>query len=129
MNPERQRQILAKKEFSKPRTPFREIDLMTAPAGSIPRGMTRAFRDNRYTVMIYDDTPTTHGPATKVLIQKHDNSVFPDHWKELQRIKNEIFGRNVYAIEYFPAEGDKIDDFNIYWLWIFPDDVLPKMIQ
>ena len=30
------------------------------------------------------------------------------------------------AVEYYPAQSELIDDHNIYWLWIFPNDVLPK---
>jgi len=94
----------------------------------IPNGMTRSFMNNRYVVMIYDNTLTTKGFAIKCLIQKHDNTPIENHWSELQSIKNEIFGDDIMAIEYYPKEIELINDYNIYWLWIYPDGVLPKMI-
>lgn len=105
---------------------FMPIDLFCAPF--IPKGMTRAFKNNRYVVMIYDDTETTHGKAIQVLVQRHDDSSIPRHWAEMQNIKNELFGKEVTAIEYYPKESELIDDHNIYWLWIYPDGVLPKPI-
>lgn len=95
----------------------------------IPDGMTRAFRNTRYTVMIYDNHPTSKGPATRVMIQRHDDAPIPNHWSELQKIKNAIFGEDVTAVEYYPAVSDLIDGFNIYWLWIYPKDVLPIPIM
>jgi len=94
----------------------------------IPPRMTRAYRNNRYTVMIFDDTLTTKGLAIQVLVQQIDNRPIPGHWREMQNIKNEIFGREVVAIEYYPAESNLLDTHNIYWMWIFPPDVLPKYI-
>jgi len=91
-----------------------------------PPGMTRAYRNNRYTVMVYDDTLLTGGiKAIKAMIQRHDAHIIGNHWKELQNIKNEIFGKEVTAIEYYPAEENLIDDHNVYWLWILPVELLP----
>lgn len=120
---ERERIKLANKEMKKPVTKFKEIDLSLSPY--VPKGMTRAFRNTRYTVMIYDNAETTHGPAINILVQRLNNTPIPDHWKELQKIKNEIFGPETTAVEYYPAESQLIDDKNIYWLWIFPEGVLP----
>jgi hypothetical protein len=89
--------------------------------------MTRAYRNNRFTVMVYDNCPTTNGPAIQVLIQNHTNTPIVNHWREIQRIKNEIFGAEVMAIEYFPAQSELVDTHNIYWIFIFPEGVIPKI--
>jgi len=123
MNQDRQRRLLAKKEMKKPVSKFEEIDLKKA--SFVPNGMTRSFKNNRYIVMIYDDSKTTHGKATSVLVQKLDNTPILGHWKEMQKIKNEIFGTETTAVEYYPKESELIDDHNIYWFWIFPDNILP----
>jgi len=78
--------------------------------------------------MIFDNVITTKGPATKALIQRHDNAPIPGHWREIQNIKNEIFGKETVGIEYYPAESNLLDTHNIYWLWIFPPGVLPLYI-
>jgi hypothetical protein len=94
----------------------------------IPPGMTRAYRNNRYTVMIFDNTMTTKGEAIMVLIQRVDDRPIVGHWREIQNIKNELFVEETIGIEYYPAESNLLDTHNIYWLWIFPPDVLPRYI-
>lgn len=80
--------------------------------------------------MIYDNKPMTKGiSATLAMIQKHDALPIPNHWKELQRIKNEIFGKEVTAIEYYPKESELIDVANIYWLFMFEENVIPIMLH
>lgn len=123
MNKDRQRRIAAQKMFKLPVTNFKQLDL--TEASFVPKGMTRAFRNTRYTVMIYDNSPTNKGNAIRVMIQKHNDTPILNHWSEIQKIKNEIFGEEVTAIEYYPAKSQLIDDFNIYWIWIFPQDILP----
>lgn len=123
MNAERQRMLAARKEFKKPVTKFEQIDLAKAPF--VPKGMTRAYRNTRYTVMVYDFEPTTKGTAIKTMVQKHDDMPILHHWSEMQKIKNEIFGEETTAVEYYPAQSKLIDVHNIYWFWIFPNDQLP----
>lgn len=123
---DRERRLAAAKEFKKPITKFKEIDLTVA--SFIPKGMTRAFRNTRYTVMVYDNTPVTTGTAICALIQKHDDTPILNHWSEIQKIKNEVFGPEVTAVEYYPAESKLENHHNIYWIWIFPYGVLPLKV-
>lgn len=122
-----QRRKEAKKQELQLPVNFERIDLSSV--SFIPEGMTRAYRNNRFTVMIYDDVATTKGPAIQVLIQSHLDKPIERHWSTIQQIKNEIFGEETMAIEYYPAESDLVDLHNIYWIWIFPDNVLPKRIR
>ncbi len=118
---ERQMNI-ARMMMSRPQEPFEQIDLSTAK--NIPDGMTRAYKNNWYVVMIYDNQETTHGKAIRIMVQRHDDE--PIHsWMDLQKIKNEIFGNEVVAIEYYPKQSELVDQHNIYWLWIFPEGVIP----
>lgn len=75
--------------------------------------------------MVYDNSPTSAGDAIRVMVQKHDDTPFVNHWREMQNIKNKIFGEEVMAIEYYPAKSQLIDDHNIYWMWIYRNGVLP----
>ena len=122
----KQRKAAARKEFKLPVSKFEQIDLSTAKA--IPRGMTRAYRNTRFTVMVYDHSPVSPGTAIRVMVQRHDDTPIVRHWSTMQKIKNEIFGAETIAVEYYPAESDLIDDHNIYWFWIFPEGVLPVPI-
>lgn len=102
---------------------LKEIDLSRQPF--IPKDMTKAYANNRYVVMVYEKINTTHGEATRVMVQKHDDTPIVHHWAEMQKIKNEIFGEETVAVEYYPKESELINEHNIYWLWIYPDGVLP----
>jgi hypothetical protein len=101
---------------------FTAIDMSMHPH---PKWMSRAYRNNRYTVMIDYNCNTTHGKAIKAMVQKHGDVPIPNHWSEMQAIKNEIFGPEVMAIEYYPKESELVDQHNIYWLWIFPEGIIP----
>ena len=94
----------------------------------VPPGMTRAYGNNRFVVMIFDDAPTSHGPAIRVMVQAANALPIPDHWKTMQRIKNEVFGEETVAVEYYPAMSQLLDIHNIYWMWIYPAGVLPVPI-
>jgi len=121
------RKKAAKRLFNKAAGPFIEINLSAQPY--VPKWMTRAYKNNRYVVMINDKAKTTHGFAIRVMIQRHDNEPIKNHWKAIQNIKNEIFGKDMTAIEYYPAEEELIDTCNMYWIFIYPDDILPKPIR
>ncbi len=64
------RKSLAKELMKQRPGPLLPCDLT---AVYIPPGMTRAFRNNRYTVMIFDKETTTKGPAIRIMIQQLDN--------------------------------------------------------
>ena len=117
-----QRKQAARKEEKNLSPKFYAIDLATAPF--VPDGCTRAFRNNKYTVTVYDNDPTNKGFAIRVMIQNHYNKPIERHWSEIYKIKNELFGEETTAIEYYPAKSNTIDVHNIYWIWIFPDGVL-----
>lgn len=126
MNMQKERLKEAQRLFKLPPGKLESVDLTNV--NLIPRGMTRCFRNNRYTVMIFDDHPTTQGTATRVMIQKHDDTPITFHWREMMKIKNEVFGEETIAVEFYPKKSELIDDHNIYWMWIFPEEQFPKPI-
>lgn len=121
------RKSKAKRLFKKPAGKFQPINLDDF---NTPLWMTRAYKNNRYCVMIDDSAKMTHGvTAIKVMVQRHDDKPIPKHWREMQNIKNELFGPEIVAIEFYPAESKLLDDHNIYWLWILPEKFLPTRID
>ena len=117
----------AKRLLSKPKGKLEPIDFEQWPA---PDWMTRAYRNNRYVVMIEDDVIMDNGStAIKVMVQRHDDRPIPNHWREMQSIKNEIFSSESIGIEYYPPESQLTDKANIYWLWVFPNGGLPQAIK
>lgn len=118
------RKSAARKLHKKPKGKLEPVDLNSRPH---PYWMTRAYRNNRCTVMIDDNAKMTGGiVAIKAMVQRHDNTPIPNHWREMQAIKNEIFGDETVAIEFYPPESKLIDCKNIYWLWVFPAGVIPE---
>lgn len=93
-----------------------------------PKGCTAGYQNNTYTVLVYDNHQTSHGPAIRIMVQRHDNKPLTQHWRTLYSIKNTLFGSQTVAIEYYPPLSELIDTHNIYWLWIYPAGVLPKPV-
>jgi len=56
----------------------------------------------------------------KLSIKRRDKQAIHD-WRDLQRIKNEIVGKEREAFEIYPAESRLVDTANQYWLWVFPE--------
>lgn len=113
----------ANKLMKKPKGKFEPIDLTQTTA---PEWMTRAYKNNRYVVMIDDSARMSNGvTAVKAMIQRHDDRPIPRHWSEIQSIKNELFGAESTGIEFYPAESKLQNHHNIYWLWVLPDGALP----
>lgn len=134
MNIEKARRKEAQRVARKGSPVFRPIDLDFERTQEprklfIPDWLTRAYQNNLYTVMVNDNAMTSSGKATRVMIQKHDNTPFINHWATIQKIKNEIFGEETVAIEYYPKQSQLIDHKNIYWIWIFPEGIIPSIFN
>lgn len=41
-------------------------------------------------------------------------------WKELQRLKDEIFGTDRMAVQVYPRRCELVDAADMYHLWVFP---------
>lgn len=119
---------IAKKMLKKPAGPFVKMD--KAQSRAWPDWMTRAYKNNHFIVMIDDNCPMTDGTtAVRVMVQRHDDAVFPDHWATLQRIKNTLFGPEATAIEYFPPQSELSNAANIYWFFVMPNIPLPVLTR
>lgn len=123
---DKKRNEAAKRFLEKPRGDWQSIDLNTKMH---PNWMTRAFSNNRYVVMVQDNCQTTNGSAIKAFIQRHDDIPIPNHWAELQRIKNELFGEEQIGIEYYPPQSELVNNHNIYWLFIYDKSQLPLPLK
>lgn len=114
------RQRIAKKRLSEIQGELVPVSLNGAPAW-----MTRVYANNHYVVMINDNAQSDKGKCIQCLIQRCDDKPIPNHWVVIQKIKNDVFGEEVTAVEYYPSQSSLVDHHNIYWIWIFPEGVLP----
>lgn len=93
----------------------------------LPKWASRAYRDKHFVVLINDKVRTTNGFAQLAYIVPN-NKGRDVLWKDLQKIKNEIFGKEAGAIQYFPKESMLVNECNVYWLFVYPEGIVPEMI-
>lgn len=62
------------------------------------------------------------GGVASLSIRRDDRKAIRD-WRHLQRVKNDIAGPHVEAVELFPDEDRLLDTANQYWLWCMPPGV------
>lgn len=81
----------------------------------------RVFRNSIYQVeMTLIDCPPPFGRVVYLSLKTLDRQ--PRHdWREMQRIKNELVGEEVEAVEVYPAESRLVDTSNQYHLYCFPE--------
>lgn len=82
-----------------------------------PEGLTRVFRNNLFTVLIYDNKKDLFGNrASRVMVKHNFGKVVG--WKELQFIKNSIFGKESLGYQFLPPESVVVDKVNMYWFFV-----------
>ncbi len=76
------------------------------------------YSNNRYHVFLRKDVAIPPCPYERVWlsIRNNDRSTRRD-WRDFQRIKNEIVGREIEMVEIYPQESQKVDMSNQYHLW------------
>ncbi|HET7786351.1 MAG TPA: hypothetical protein VIR81_10185 [Myxococcales bacterium] len=107
-----------------PWTPFHEIE---APAELLPNnrawaeeGAARWFANSIYVVrLIALKGEPPFGTVVCLTVRTHDHQARHD-WRDLQRVKNEILGDSVEAVELYPSEQRVVDNSNYYHLFCFP---------
>ncbi|MGL5713383.1 MAG: DUF7694 domain-containing protein [Paraclostridium sp.] len=90
--------------------------------------LTEVFvdKDKKYCVMIREINTDMGRVSHMTLRNSENNNIGTDiPWIEKQRIKNEIFGQEVAAIEVFPKESELVDSAMMYHLWVLHDFTLP----
>ena len=77
----------------------------------------KVYRNNKYIVQAYRDVERKGRNYIKVMIRRSDSEPIYS-WQDMYRIKNEIFGEEVEAIQFFPKRSELVDVANLYWFWI-----------
>jgi hypothetical protein len=108
--------------------PFvRTGQVVTCPRFHLPEGIVWA---NNFYIVVVRECPdaTPDGPLVWLSIKSRDNAVLHD-WRDLQRIKNELVGPEVEAVELYPAESRLVDNADNFHLWCFPGYRFPFGFQ
>ena len=77
----------------------------------------KMLQNNRYIVSI-EDGYIRNGVIYKRIMCRRSDSKPIYSWQDLFRIKNELFGDEVEAIQFLPKKSELVDCANIYWLFI-----------
>ena len=72
--------------------------------------------NDRYVVIV---ARHADGWVTELSIRRQDRKAARD-WRDFQRIKDQLAGPDVEAVELYPARERVVDTANQYWLWCFP---------
>lgn len=103
-------------------SPLKEVTLSDANGDEIDRveGVT-SWGNERFTVIVAG--AEADGPLHVSVHDHGRNAQIP--WRILQRIKNEVAGPDRWACEWFPPEGNLMDEANERHLWVWPEGVEP----
>ena len=107
----------------KPMTPFyRCTSLQGIDGTDVPLDPDAVYlRNNIYQIDLRLIEPTEpFGRIAWISIKRTDRAPIHD-WRDLQQIKNLVVGKEVEAVEVYPAESRLVDTSNQYHLWAFID--------
>lgn len=94
-----------------------------------PHNFVAAYVNNYYCVMISHEN-TEWGEVQHLWIRNEASTPIRNHWATLQRIKNELIGSELVAVEVYPKVSELVDQANMYHLWVMPQGVeLPFNLQ
>lgn len=85
-------------------------------------GLGELYVNDHYQVMVRRQ-PAKEATAPALVhlsIKRLDKRPARD-WRDFQRIKNELLGEEVEAVELYPAESRRVDAANQYHLWAIDD--------
>ncbi len=86
----------------------------------------KCYVNNRFEVWVYvtsfvGDVEGKQAPMAHLSIKRRDKlGIDFNHWRILQRIKDEIIGEECEGIELFPREDRLMDSANQYHIWCLP---------
>jgi hypothetical protein len=95
----------------------------TFPKGSVGSGwcaeIGEAYTNGLYVALV------RHAPRGVTHLAIRTASNLEPSWRDLQRIKNELFGPERHAVQVCPRESRLIDQADMYHLWIMPEGFEP----
>jgi hypothetical protein len=94
-----------------------ELDMLIELGLQASLGHEVWMNDTYQVIVRYMDTD--QGKMTHLSIKRLDKAPCRN-WREFQRIKNELVGEEIEAVEIYPAESRLVDTANQYHLWCLP---------
>lgn len=72
---------------------------------------------------------TPRGLVPHLAISRYDGKPIRCEWSTLQKIKDDLLGSDVVAIEVYPPASDVVDETNARHLWVVPPDAIPVNLK
>jgi hypothetical protein len=94
-------------------------DFFGGPISVKPPANAVAFAANKVYWVVECRRTTDIGEVRHLMISRIDGRAL-HNWYDAFRIKNELVGTDVTAVEVYPAIEDLVDDKNVYHLWCLP---------
>lgn len=103
--------------------------IMDASETDLPGTRPEVFINSRYQVCRYapQECPGV-GRVVHLTIKRIDAAACRD-WRDFQRIKNELVGKEYDAVEIYPCDAKLVDAANQFHVWAFIDGKLPFGFQ
>jgi hypothetical protein len=113
----RRRVLLRAEAVARERGEWGEWEILTFPAGSCGRGWAREFtiahRNKVFSVLDRTTNGARHLAVTSL------SQVRPTWW-EMQRIKDDLAGKEATAVEVYPPHDEIVDGADMFHIWVLP---------
>lgn len=97
--------------------PFRDISIEARIKGLNIDQWDNVFQNNKFIVFVSNNIERKGRKYTRVMVRRSDSKAIYS-WQDLFKIKNELFGEETEAIQFFPPKSELVDSANLYWFWI-----------
>lgn len=78
---------------------------------------SKVFQNNKYIVFVFRNHLRDGKFYDKVMVRRSDAEPIYS-WNDLYRIKNELFGPEIEAVQFMPKVSELVDDANLYWFFV-----------
>lgn len=112
------RLLLRQEEKNRVSGDWGEWETLTFPEGTVGRGWAREFTKAHKNKVFSVLDRMTNGD-TRHLAVASLSQVRPS-WYEMQRIKDELAGKDATAIEVYPPHAEIVDGADMFHIWVLP---------
>lgn len=81
-------------------------------------GLDRVWQNHRYIVFLHRNDRMWMGQSWDRVMARRSDAEPMISWSDMQRIKNEIFGEEIEAIQFLPKQTKLVDQANLYWFFV-----------
>ena len=117
-NRNERRHLLKNEERNRANGTWGEWETLYFPAGTVGRGwameFTKVHKNKVFSVL----DRTTNG-NTRHLAVTSLSQIRPS-WYEMQRIKDELAGKEATAVEVYPPHAEIVDGADMFHIWVLP---------